>query len=210
MRNFFPKQNEASFIQDQYCHLADDGSPLSLVCPKLLNILLIILKHSTTIRDLFEETYLKGGKEREERNPLNIARFEPHDHQACAALPLCFNHSWLKHDTNNWLNSSCFQTLHFWEGSYLCLNNARAKILGTFYFLRAANISHKLQEVDQAHFFGPSWSRLLRAKPGWARVWWNLHWAWVEPKVFTYKKLESSGWSPLWGQKEVRLVEPRV
>ena len=25
----FPKQNEASFIQDQLCHLADDGSPIS-------------------------------------------------------------------------------------------------------------------------------------------------------------------------------------
>ena len=24
----FPKQNETSFIRDQYCHLADDGSPI--------------------------------------------------------------------------------------------------------------------------------------------------------------------------------------
>ena len=29
--HFFSKQNETSFIRDLYCHLADDGSPLSMV-----------------------------------------------------------------------------------------------------------------------------------------------------------------------------------
>ena len=29
--NFFPKQNKTSFIRDQCCHLADDGSPLGSI-----------------------------------------------------------------------------------------------------------------------------------------------------------------------------------
>ena len=39
---FFSKQNETSFMGDQYCHLADDGSPLrGLVSPSRKNLSLI-------------------------------------------------------------------------------------------------------------------------------------------------------------------------